>query len=173
LRPAWLERPLCRERIAIEEKRIIPKTVLDELQLFGWNYQGKKVLEIGVGQGGMMLELLERGADAYGIEPGKEFATLARMRLKSAGYNASRIYEEPGESLPFPYNCFDYVISLQVLEHLLDPAPVLREIFRVLVPGGQCHLRCDNYLSFREPHYRVWWQPAVRFAAIKSQWHEE
>jgi ubiquinone/menaquinone biosynthesis C-methylase UbiE len=156
-----LSKQFCRERVLIEEERVIPKAVLDELALFGWRCQGRKVLDIGAGQGAMILELLERGADAYGVEPGNEFATLARMRLKEAGHDPARIYEEPGESLPFSSNYFDYVISLQVLEHVRDPAPVLREIFRVLQPGGQCYLRCDNYLSFFEPHYRVGWLPLL------------
>jgi len=156
----WSE-PSCRERVLIEEKRLIPKTVLDELAPFGWNCEGRKILEVGAGQGAMILELLERGADAYGVEPGREFTTLARMRLNAAGHDPLRIYERPGESLPFPDSSFDYVISLQVLEHVLDPAPVLQEIFRVLKPGGQCHLRCDNYLSFLEPHYRVRWLPLM------------
>jgi SAM-dependent methyltransferase len=156
----WSERA-CRERVFVEENRVIPKTVLDELARFGWELRGKKILEVGSGQGATILELLERGADACGVEPGKEFATLARMRLKNAGHDPLRIYEEPGESLPFSNDHFDYVISLQVLEHVPDPEPLLREIFRVLAPGAQCHLRCDNYLAFLEPHYRVPWLPLL------------
>ncbi|HZM87394.1 MAG TPA: methyltransferase domain-containing protein [Blastocatellia bacterium] len=151
----------CRERVLIEEKRTIPKAVLDELALAGWDCEGKRVLDVGAGQGGMLLELLDRGADAYGIEPGKEFAALCRRRLQEAGHDPLRISEEPAESLPFSNDSFDYVISLQVLEHLPDPAPVFLEIFRVLTAGGECHLVCDNYLSFSEPHYRVRWLPLL------------
>jgi len=156
-----LSEQFCRERVSDEEQRLIPKKVLNELRIFGWNVEDKRVLEVGSGQGGMVLELLKQSADAYGVEPGREFANLARLRLQEAGHDPRRVSGESGESLPFDDDYFDYVISLQVLEHVPDPLPVLREIFRVLRPGGQCHIRCENYLCFREPHYRIAWLPLL------------
>jgi len=156
-----LSEEFCRERTLAEEQRTIPKAVLAGLVALGWSFQDERVLDVGAGQGGLVLELLEYGADAYGVEPGNEFANLARMRLKEAGHDPARVHVQTGESLPFGDNYFDYVISLQVLEHVKDPEPVLREILRVLRPGAQCHLRCENYLSFREPHYRVRWLPLL------------
>ena len=156
-----LSEQFCYERASDEEQRLIPKKVLDELRIFGWNVHNRKVLEVGSGQGGMVLELLKQGADAYGVEPGREFADLAQMRLQEAGLDPTRLSAVGGESLPFNDNYFDYVISLQVLEHVRDPLPVLREIFRVLRPGGECHIRCENYLSFREPHYNIAWLPLL------------
>ena len=156
-----LSEQFCRERTALEEKRAIPKAVLNQLRRIGWELENKRVLDVGAGQGGLILELLEQKADAYGVEPGREFASLARMRLTAAGHDPGRVYVGGGESLPFPNDAFDYVISLQVLEHVPDPAALLREIFRVLRPLGQCQLSFDNYLAFREPHYRVAWLPLM------------
>jgi ubiquinone/menaquinone biosynthesis C-methylase UbiE len=156
-----LSKEFCRERVSYEEQRTIPKSALKELVESGWDVRGKRVLDLGAGQGGMVLELLEREADAYGVEPGSEFATLARMRLEEQGYDPARVRVEGGESLTFKDNYFDYVMSLQVLEHVPNPEAVLRELFRVLQPGGRCHVSCENYLSFREPHYRVRWFPLL------------
>src|SRR5580765_4642127 len=55
-----LSEEFCRERVLLEEQRRIPKSVIKELRDSGWNVSGKKVLEVGAGQGGMILELLEQ-----------------------------------------------------------------------------------------------------------------
>ena len=48
------------------------------------------------------------------------------------------------ESLPFPDGSFDLVLCTQVIEHLLDPELGLRELTRVLAPGGRAILTTDN-----------------------------
>jgi len=151
----------CEKRVIMEENRTIPKTLFDDLQKRGWHLRGSRLLDVGAGQGGAIIEALDRGADAYGIEPGEEFLDLAQMRLVDAGHAPDRIRSAYAESLPFPDDHFDYLISLQVLEHVRDPFPVLSECYRVLKPGGQCFISCENYLSFREQHYRIFWLPML------------
>jgi 2-polyprenyl-3-methyl-5-hydroxy-6-metoxy-1,4-benzoquinol methylase len=156
-----LTEKFCRERLHMESQRTIPKRILDQLSTRGWTMREKKILDVGAGQGGLVLELLERGADAYGVEPGEEFASVARRRLQMEGHDPTRIIIKGGDALPFADGFFDYVISLQVLEHVHNPADVLREVFRVLRPGGQFQLNCENYLCFREPHYCIAWLPLL------------
>jgi SAM-dependent methyltransferase len=48
------------------------------------------------------------------------------------------------ESLPLPDASFDLVLCTQVIEHLLDPALGLRELARVLAPGGRLVITTDN-----------------------------
>lgn len=144
-----------------EEERSLARGLLDQLEMIGWKLSGARVLDVGAGQGASLLELLVRGADAYGVEPGAEFAELTRWRLEDRGFDPERLYSATGEALPFADNSFDYVVNLQVLEHVRDPEPVLREIFRVLRPGGRCYLACENYITFREPEYRVAWVPLL------------
>jgi SAM-dependent methyltransferase len=151
----------CEERFELEQRRSIPKSTLDGLEKREWGFQGARVLDVGSGQGGGLLELLARGADAHGVEPGTEFAALSRRRLAEAGHSPERVLQASGEDLPFPDDYFDYLISLQVLEHVADPEPVIREMFRVLKPGGRCYISCENYLSFREQHYRLPWLPML------------
>lgn len=151
----------CKKRVITESNREIPKGVLNYLEGTGWKIKGAKLIDIGSGQGGMVLEALIRGAEAYGIEPGEEFTKLARMRLRDAGFNQANILSTSGEAVPFDSDIFDYVISLQVLEHVKNPEKILNEIFRILKPGGRCHISCENYLSFREQHYRVAWLPLL------------
>lgn len=151
----------CEVRVQDEVSRVIPRKIFDDLTAEGWNLQRSKLLDVGAGQGGAVLEALERKADAFGVEPGEEFLSLARRRLESHDHDPQRITNAPGEHLPFDDESFDYVISLQVLEHVPDAEAVIREMYRVLKPGGRCYVSCENYLSFREQHYRVAWLPLL------------
>lgn len=151
----------CRQRTAEEILRTRAKAALLALEGYGWQWNKRTVLDVGSGQGGLLLELLVRGADAYGAEPGQEFARLSRLRLEEAGFSPERILRAYAEALPFPGDSFDYVVSLQVLEHVPNPELMLREMHRVLRRGGLCFISSENYLSFYEPHYRVFWLPLL------------
>ncbi len=151
----------CHQRVTIERDRVIPKGILSQLEKRGWDFEHKLVLDLGAGQGGMVHELLLRGIEAFGIEPGDEFAFMVALRLNSIDLPASRIVKAYGEQLPFADNSLDFVICLQVLEHVRHPNAVIEEIFRVLKPGGCCYVSCENYLSFFEPHYRIKWFPML------------
>lgn len=53
-----------------------------------------------------------------------------------------------GEPLPYADAAFDLVVSMDVIEHVADPAPWLREAFRVLRPSGTLFLTTPNYSSW-------------------------
>lgn len=152
----------CEERVQREIDREIPSGLFDQLQKdWDWTLEDCRVLDVGAGQGAAVLEALTRGADAHGVEPGEEFANLARWRLEEHGFKSNRIVNSGGESLPYPDKSFDYVVSLRVLEHVKEPLPLLEEMCRVLRPGGRAYVACENYLAFREQHYRVPWLPLL------------
>lgn len=149
-----------KERLRIEIERDIPRGVVARLEEHGWKFTGKRVLDVGSGLGGLVQELHLHGAEGYGAEPSSTFVKASIQRLREAGVD-SVIHLCPGEDLEFADASFDYVISLQVLEHVSDPAQVMSEIWRVLKPGGQAFVSCENYLSLREMHYRVPWAPLL------------
>jgi SAM-dependent methyltransferase len=54
---------------------------------------------------------------------------------------------EPGAPLPYANDRFDLVVSMDVVEHLDDPEPWVRELFRVTKPDGMLFLTTPNYAS--------------------------
>lgn len=82
-------------------------------------------LEVGVGSG--------RFAEALGIEFGVEPATALMHMAESRGI---KVTEAVGEELPFPDNTFGGVLIALTLCFITDPQQVLREVRRVLKPGG-------------------------------------
>jgi ubiquinone/menaquinone biosynthesis C-methylase UbiE len=61
-------------------------------------------------------------------------------------------YQTALEHLPFADSAFDYISSHEVIEHVEDPASVLREFARVLKPGGICAMAAHNDASLWLEH---------------------
>jgi SAM-dependent methyltransferase len=130
--------------------------------------RARRVLDLASGMGTTALRGLQTGLDVYGIEPDVEKIALARSRV-NAGAAAHgwprdwgrRFIRGVGETLPFDDGSFDVILSYQTLEHVQDPAAVIREMLRVVRPGGALHLRCPDYAGTFEGHYQLPWLPLL------------
>ena len=93
-----------------------------------------RVLDFGCGQGRLVALGRERGLDIVGADTfvGGYHGWGSKVDGAAAAY-VSRIVDD---RLDYPSGTFDVVISNTVFEHVPDPRPVLREIDRVLKPGG-------------------------------------
>jgi SAM-dependent methyltransferase len=88
-----------------------------------------RVLDLGCGRGGV-VELFWRDVElAAGLDP--DTPSLSGHRAASMP-----VVRGVGERLPFVDASFDLIVCLWVLEHLNEPATTLREVRRVLRPGG-------------------------------------
>lgn len=139
----------------------------DGLQSKGMFFEDANVLEIGCGHGTMVAEIARRGGKVVGVEPCISWQRIACKRMEELQTrHRATIIRANAEDLPFEDSSFDYVLSLQVLEHVRNVPLAIREMARVLKAEGMAYVSCENYLSFREPHYRVTWFPLLpRFIA--------
>jgi ubiquinone biosynthesis O-methyltransferase len=105
------------------------------LELVG-DASGRRVLDVGCGDGEFALELTRRGAIVTGIDASVAMVDAARSRAKDN--NADIGFQVAmAEHLPFPAEQFDVVTAITILCFVDDAAPVFREIARVLRPGGR------------------------------------
>jgi SAM-dependent methyltransferase len=125
-------------------------------------FESKKILEIGAGHGSLALALAERGGDVTAIEPCTAWRDIADARLRDTNIKGQLCFTDgDGQNLIHADQSFDFVVSRQVLEHVANPQNALTEMVRVLKLGGAIYLSCENYLSFREPHYDIPWLPLL------------
>jgi ubiquinone/menaquinone biosynthesis C-methylase UbiE len=94
---------------------------------------GLRILDVGCGTGHHMASLRARGYEVAGVDGSAEM--LAHARANNPG---AEIYESDVERLPFADKSFDYVICIEVLRYLPDFRRCVKEMVRVLRPGGVC-----------------------------------
>jgi ubiquinone/menaquinone biosynthesis C-methylase UbiE len=109
---------------------------------------GKKLLDGGSGGGHFSAAACRRGARVTSLDVGENLLAQVARRCDSERVLGSVL------ELPFDDASFDVVISTEVIEHTPDPKRGIRELCRVVRPGGVLCLTSPNRL----------WQPVVRGA---------
>lgn len=106
--------------------------------VFGKNTLAQqKVLEVGCGGGLICRELARRGAVMTGIDPSEGALTDARKYVQALHLTQTVSLEQGyAEALPYADGSFPVIVCLDVLEHVADLQATIREIARVLAPGG-------------------------------------
>ena len=96
------------------------------------------ILDVATGTGRLPLFLLEEptfNGRVIGLEPARKMLTLAQAKLKPFGHRVQFV-RQTAVPLPFPDNAFEAVTCLEALEFLPNDVAALREMVRVLRPGG-------------------------------------
>ncbi len=118
-----------------------------EEPIFERHSPGKgSVLDLGCGTGEITARLAEKFPQATLVGVDLEEQHLERARSRCAEFGA-RVRFEFGDALALalPDAQFDLVVCRHLLQAVPDPAQVLREIRRVLRPGGRAHLIAEDY----------------------------
>ena len=108
-----------------------------------------RVLDVGCGTGELLRRLRAKypGAVLAGLDPVAEMLAVAREKL--SGREDLRIGY--ADALPWDGATFDVVVSCNMFHYISHPVAALREMARVLRPGGTLVLTdwCDDYLACR------------------------
>ena len=103
--------------------------------------RGLKVLDVGCGTG-RYLQLFNPGNELNGLDISDQMLSVARQKLPNAKFHIGS-----ADSLPFPDDAFDLVISVRVIQHLSDQEKMVREMVRVCRPNGRVILLSYNSWS--------------------------
>jgi 2-polyprenyl-3-methyl-5-hydroxy-6-metoxy-1,4-benzoquinol methylase len=113
--------------------------------------QPGKVLDIGCGRGLLLHKLRQRGWTPMGTELSEEAASYARDRL------GLPVTTQMVEDVNFPDDEFDLVILWHVLEHVHSPRAMLKEVARILKPGGTLLVAVPNFGSLESRWSKTGW----------------
>lgn len=122
---------------------------LDMILLAAGNRVQGRILENGCGVGMYVEHLSPFGGQVMGLEYDFERAAEAHV-------NSPHIFNAAGESIPAPSGTFDLILSHEVIEHVQDDRAAIREMVRVLRPGGRITLFCPNRGYPFETHGIYW-----------------
>lgn len=105
-----------------------------------------KVLEIGMGTGLNLPHYdRQRLVELWGLDPALQMHRLAEKRMRSAGLKV-KLLGLPAEEIPVAANSFDTLVCTYTLCTIEDPARALKEMRRVIRPGGRL-LFCEHGLA--------------------------
>jgi ubiquinone/menaquinone biosynthesis C-methylase UbiE len=98
--------------------------------------EGTRVLELGHGPGHLQRTLFNRGLLAVGLDESWQMGQLAKRRLVDSGYTKFNLSRGLAQSLPFPAEAFDTIVSTFPSNYIFEPATLL-EAHRTLKNGGR------------------------------------
>ena len=125
---------------------------------------GMRVLDCGCGPGSITLDLAALVAPGEVVGIDREASQIEYARAAATARGLANLQFEVGNiyALQFPDASFDAVLAHTVIEHVRDPLAVLREMRRILKPGG--------FAGVRDPDYAPWvWSPASPLMAQAVQ----
>lgn len=131
------------------------------LRLF--DQPGGSVVDVGCGPAVMTAAMLDRGCTFWGVDPSARMIEIARSRFPES----ERVHFMLGGAgqLDLPDNSVDAALCMGVIDALSDPRQAVREMLRVVKPGGTVIIEFPNQFG---PY--SWWKLHAFYPAV-SMWH--
>lgn len=112
-----------------------------------------KVLEIGFGEGYGTRLLSDAVGEIVGIDVEQ---TVVDYALDKYASSKCKYMHYDGSTVPYPDETFDVVISFQVIEHIVNDAAFIAEVYRVLKTGGRFYITTPNRTTRLKPGQKPW-----------------
>ncbi|MBD3165168.1 methyltransferase domain-containing protein, partial [bacterium] len=125
-----LGKPAESGELILERRRRLASELSDILE------KGGRLLDLGCGNGAQTELFVDRFEQVVGVDVQSE--PMAGSNVPAQWVTAM------GEALPFRDASFDAVISFEVLEHVVSPVRTMRELHRILKPGGTVLISVPN-----------------------------
>jgi len=118
-----------------------------------------RVLDFGPGDGWPSLLMAPMVQEVVGVDGSRRRVEVCAKNAARLGLtNASFVHVPPGEPLPFADESFDGIAAASSVEQTPDPRGTLRELFRVLKPGGRLRMHYESlsyYAGGRELEMKI------------------
>jgi 2-polyprenyl-3-methyl-5-hydroxy-6-metoxy-1,4-benzoquinol methylase len=112
------------------------------------------MLDLGCGMGGFAVAVARKGIKVTALDYNPAYCAITAVR--AARYKlALPVAAAAGEAIPLPDASYDIVTCWDVLEHVQKPRDLLKELNRVLRPGGLLLITAINRFAFKDPHYHL------------------
>jgi len=121
---------------------------------------GERVLDVGCGRALDLLSLGKKGANLFGFDGSHVMINKAAENFQKQGVPL-RLACGSAENLPYADCSFDKVFCKGAIDHFYDPAKALREMVRVLKPGGKLVISVANFSNL-----------GFRLAKLYNRWHK-
>lgn len=126
-------------------------------------FNSKRLLEVGCGMGTDLLQFARGGAEVTGVDLTPRSVETSRHHLELYGQSGDFAIND-AESLPFGDEGFDVVYSNGVLHHTPDTAGAVREIHRVLRPGGLARV-----MLYHRNSWNYWFEIILHRGLLRGQ----
>lgn len=136
--------------------------VIYHLQNYVGDLHGKKMLDIGCGEGGLVVALNLRGFNAVGVDLNEKNIQISILRAYKNGLKGPLFKKGNARALPFDNDSFAVLTLISVLEHVGNIRETLHEASRVLKKDGYLFATVPNKYWPIEYHVNLWfihWLP--------------